>query len=425
LAFVAVGACALTVAACGSDSSNDNGSKSASSGTGSGAAKLSGDPIKIMAMAPVNSQVASFPAISDAATVYEKYINAHGGIGGRPLEVIKCDNRLDVNAAAKCARDGVSDGVVAGTGYTGIGMDKVLAIFGAKSIPWMPGASSGNPYEFNDGNSFPINVGSFQAVGRALIAVKYGCRNSAVLAPQLPQTELNQQLNQKTLKEQGFPESKIVRYPPTTPDIAPFVAKLKGADCIIDGGMAEQVMAKFGAAMQQAGITPKRLIMSPTLTVKTIKESAAVWNGKTTMVSYWTYPTADNAWKTYLSAVKDYASLDTAKNDYTASGSAGVWVAMNILGNTLKKVVEAGGTVDGAALKAELSKTTGVETGGLAPTIDFTKTTDIKDFPRLFSPNIGVAEVQDGKIVPDSEYHNIGEAIAGRKMTDPYFAPAS
>src|SRR5215212_408492 len=55
---------------------------------GGGAA--SGEPIKVMVTAPVNTQLPPYPNIPGAAEVYAKYINDKGGVAGRPLQVITC-----------------------------------------------------------------------------------------------------------------------------------------------------------------------------------------------------------------------------------------------------------------------------------------------------------------------------------------------
>ncbi|MGH9135404.1 MAG: hypothetical protein ACRDZZ_15800, partial [Ilumatobacteraceae bacterium] len=66
--------------------------------------EATGEPIKVMTEAPVDSQVAPYPNIQGAAEIYEQWINDRGGIAGRPLDVIFCDDRADAAEAANCAR---------------------------------------------------------------------------------------------------------------------------------------------------------------------------------------------------------------------------------------------------------------------------------------------------------------------------------
>src|SRR6476620_9052142 len=95
---------ALLAAGCGG---SDNGGSPTEA-----AAAPSGDPIKVMSEAPVDSPAFSYPNIPGAAKVYAQWINAKGGIAGRPLQVISCDDRADAAEAANCARKAAEEGVV-------------------------------------------------------------------------------------------------------------------------------------------------------------------------------------------------------------------------------------------------------------------------------------------------------------------------
>jgi ABC-type branched-subunit amino acid transport system substrate-binding protein len=54
-----------------------------------------------MTVAPVNTNLPPYPNIPASAQVFEKYINAKGGINGHPLQVETCDDRGDPNEGAK------------------------------------------------------------------------------------------------------------------------------------------------------------------------------------------------------------------------------------------------------------------------------------------------------------------------------------
>ncbi|MCW3063732.1 MAG: lipoprotein, partial [Solirubrobacterales bacterium] len=120
VAALAAGAVAMGLSACGGSSSS-----STSSGTGASAAgttttastKLpTGTPIKTMTITSLNSQGPVYPNISISAKAYEKWINAHGGIKGHPLQATVCDEHGKPTDAAACARQAVSDGDVAVVG---------------------------------------------------------------------------------------------------------------------------------------------------------------------------------------------------------------------------------------------------------------------------------------------------------------------
>ena len=77
---------------------------------------LTGEPIKLMTVTTLNAAGPTYQNIANTAKAYEWYVNARGGIGGRPIEVIVCDEQFDPAVAATCARQAVEENVVAVVG---------------------------------------------------------------------------------------------------------------------------------------------------------------------------------------------------------------------------------------------------------------------------------------------------------------------
>src|SRR3984893_11403738 len=109
-AVALAGATALAVAACGS--STHAGSPpttgSANRGTG-GTASPSGTPLKVLAV----TNLIDPKGEENGLKLAEAYINATGGIKGRPLQIIACNDNNNPNNAATCVRNGISQGAVA------------------------------------------------------------------------------------------------------------------------------------------------------------------------------------------------------------------------------------------------------------------------------------------------------------------------
>ncbi len=53
----------------------------------------------------MNTEGPQYKNIEETARVYEEYINANGGIGGRPLEANFCDARGTPTGVAACGRE--------------------------------------------------------------------------------------------------------------------------------------------------------------------------------------------------------------------------------------------------------------------------------------------------------------------------------
>src|ERR1700704_75468 len=104
---VGVACLALATAACSRGGSGKSNSSAAPSGPSadqtSTGPTLTGDPVVIGSMYPVSASLATFPELEYLAKIAVKVVNASGGIKGRPLEWVHCDDKGDPNVAATCA----------------------------------------------------------------------------------------------------------------------------------------------------------------------------------------------------------------------------------------------------------------------------------------------------------------------------------
>ncbi|HEX3714739.1 MAG TPA: ABC transporter substrate-binding protein [Trebonia sp.] len=135
----AAGAAATSAAATGSSSS---GAATAASAAGLSAylpgKKATGTPVKVGLINNEGSSPQSEPSVGDAAEAAADYANAElGGIGGHPLQVIRCGENEDNASATACANEMVQDNVtVVVIGSTGFGSVMVPIITKA-GIPYV------------------------------------------------------------------------------------------------------------------------------------------------------------------------------------------------------------------------------------------------------------------------------------------------
>ena len=145
------------------------------------AAAPTGDPIKVMTIAPVNTNLPPYPNIPAAAEVYEQYINDAGGIAGRPLEVITCDDRGDPNEGANCARQAVEEGVVAVVGSFVFDASRIIPVLEENNIAWfgeccpLVAQEFESPISYALGSLFPA-----QGTGNGWKMAQDGCEKVVV-----------------------------------------------------------------------------------------------------------------------------------------------------------------------------------------------------------------------------------------------------
>ncbi|MFE2883026.1 ABC transporter substrate-binding protein [Streptomyces graminifolii] len=144
LSAAALGACASLLAGCG-----------VVPGVTGGAG---GDSITVMTWAPWDTSATNKPGMPAMATAYAKWINKHGGINGRKLKVLTCNDHNTNVSAAKCAREAVAKNVVAVVGSYSEFSDSFFAPLEGAGIPYIGGYGV-TTEEFTRALSYPVNGG--------------------------------------------------------------------------------------------------------------------------------------------------------------------------------------------------------------------------------------------------------------------------
>ncbi|MFD4557032.1 ABC transporter substrate-binding protein [Streptomyces sp. NPDC058469] len=144
MSAAALGACASLVAGCGVIPGT-----AAGSGDGS---------ITVMTWAPWDTNATNKPGMPAMATAYAKWINKHGGINGRKLKVLTCNDHNTNVSAAKCARQAVQENVVAVVGSYSEFSDSYFAPLEGAGIPYIGGYGV-TTSEFTRALSYPVNGG--------------------------------------------------------------------------------------------------------------------------------------------------------------------------------------------------------------------------------------------------------------------------
>jgi ABC-type branched-subunit amino acid transport system substrate-binding protein len=125
---------------------------------------------------PVDSSVER-----DTVRAYMQAVNAAGGINGRQVEYVWCDSKYDASSAGSCARQMITQNVLAVVGLTApLGEDNEIRTLTKAGIPVIGGL--GTPSEFNDPLSYPVSA-SFFRYGSAIAdqAKALGAQNPAVV----------------------------------------------------------------------------------------------------------------------------------------------------------------------------------------------------------------------------------------------------
>jgi branched-chain amino acid transport system substrate-binding protein len=381
-------AAALTVVGCGSSSSSSASSSSASSSgsgasSGSSASTPKGSPITTMTIASVNYNGPTYQNILETATLYSKWINAHGGINGHPLVAMTCDEMGVPSGTASCARKAIAAHAVADVGSFSYNGATIVPIYQAAKVAWFGICCAIAPDEFHSAVSFPLGNNPALNPGGVYKAVKDGCKNIAVLELQLPTTPALNVLFNNTAKSAGYTgKLKFVPVALTTTDYTPQVTQATGGTDCISMYLSESNISGVMSAFSSTGGKQKLYGAQGNFDPVSTKGFDSIVKDD---IVYGTYPDLSSAaFAKYRDAISTYKP--PSKLDYNSLGGLGTWTAFLAFTNIVKGMK---GPINNQTFLTAASKTSNVNTGGILPPINFTKpyTGLGGQYPRAFNLN--------------------------------------
>jgi len=228
------------------------------SSTGGGAASSSGQksPIKVMVEGAISGPVYALPEMVTGAKAAVTRVNSDGGVNGRQLQLVVCDDQGNPNNAAACGRTAVSDGVTALVGGLSVYDDNLLPPLQKANIPYIASYDISNT-DHTSPASFPININAVDYAGFGTMLAKSGCTAAAGLAPnQGGENIIKQDLSYmaKAFTSNGGKTFKDIIFPLTATDLTADVATALtgGAQCVgLITGPQQTVQAL--TALQKSG----------------------------------------------------------------------------------------------------------------------------------------------------------------------------
>lgn len=365
------------------------------------------DTITVMTWAPQNTKATNKPGMPAFAQAYARWVNAHGGIDGRKLKVLTCNDRNDSVAAARCADRAVEENVVAVVGsYSQFG-DTFLPSLEGAGIPYIGGYGITNA-EFTSPLSYPVNGGQptlLAGLGRELART---CGPVALVRPdsiagdELPpllnsglkvggHPAAGDQLADEDATEYGSQSERTLRYSTTD---------LTDPGCVVPalGDRTTTFMDSFRRSRDDyTDVRTATVLGSVDQTVINASGGASSpYEGS--YITGW-YPVASDArWDPMKKVISEQAFGDN-RIDPADAGVQTTWIAYTVF----KKVVESLGdrAVTADSVRGALNKGLKVSTGGLTPTLQW-KFQDVLasvGYPRLVNRKVSLQVVREGRLV--------------------------
>jgi branched-chain amino acid transport system substrate-binding protein len=225
--------------------------------------RAAGSPVGI-GLFNVEGGPVSLPAVGDAAVAAADYANEHlGGLGGHPLQVVRCADKGDGASAAACADLFVRERVAAVVAGQPASADQIVPVVLKAGIPWV-GSSPSAASEI--GSSEPFFFGS-GFVGTLAAWAQYsedlGYRTVTLYGADNPQLVASVQAVGKPLFDKVGVALKVVTVAPGGPEATLEVAEglQSRPDAVIvvaDTSVCQSILA----ALHTAGATQPKLVNS-------------------------------------------------------------------------------------------------------------------------------------------------------------------
>ncbi|MFJ8362430.1 ABC transporter substrate-binding protein [Streptomyces sp. NPDC093984] len=365
------------------------------------------DRVTVMTWAPDKTSATNKPGMPAMAQAYARWINAHGGLNGRQLEVLTCNDHNDYVDAAKCARLAVKENAVAVVGSYSQYASSFLSPLESAGIPYIGGYGLTDD-EFKSVLSYPVNGGQPALLAGLGEELGRTCGHVALVRPDTVAGDELPLLLDAGLKAAHHASAADVRAAEDATalddqarqalDEATGNPQKKG--CVVPA--LDERTGTFMDSFRRlsAGYRPVRTASVLGSVDQSVIDSSGGGSGpyEDAYVTGW-YPEASDArWNEMKEVIKEQA-FDDDRIDPADAGVQTTWIAYTVL----KKVVESlgDGEVSARTIRMALDHGLKVDTGGLTPTLRwrFQDLTAVVDFPRLINSDVTFQVVRDGRLV--------------------------
>jgi ABC-type branched-subunit amino acid transport system substrate-binding protein len=341
------------------------------------------------------------------ARAYARWVNANGGLAGRKLTVLTCNDHNNTVNAAKCARRAVKENAVAVVGSYSQHSESFFPHLEGAGIPYIGGYGVTNA-EFTSPLSYPVNGGQptlLAGLGKELAA---SCGPVALVRPDtiagdaLP-AMLNAGLtagDHRTAADQRAAEDATEYSAQAEAALERATSDTDEKGCVVPalGDRTGTFLDSFRRAREDyPSVSTATVLGSVDQTViNSTGGASSPFEGA--YVTGW-YPAAsDSRWDAMKKVISEQAFTDT-RIDPADTGVQTTWIAYTVF----REVVESLGDeeVTANSVRGALDDGLKISTDGLTPTLrwEFTDKLASIGFPRLVNANVTLQTVKQGRLV--------------------------
>ena len=369
-----------------------------------GSAGGSPAPIVVMTWAPTGTNATNMPGMPAMAKAIEAYVNDQGGLDGRKLKVLTCNERNDAVAVTDCAQQAADAKAVAVVGSYSQEGSSFISALEADDIPYIGGYGITED-EYQSVMSFPINGGLPALLAGSGLQLAQTCKRVTLVRPDSITGDQFPIFLDQGLRTAGRQPVRDLLTKDDANDYTGIAAQAVGDDrsssCV--SAVLGDHTSTFFDALRRSGDQQPRVQLSSV--IGSVQQAVVDASGgpqsplEGARITDWYPPASDPRWDEMKSVVKKYAFGDDAI-DVADPGAQTTWIAYEVF----TKVVRAMGAkadIDADSLQKALNSTSKLSTGGLTPDLGWTDADmlGVPEHPRMVNTKVVYQVVRDGRLV--------------------------
>jgi ABC-type branched-subunit amino acid transport system substrate-binding protein len=384
-----------------------------------------------MTWAPSDTKATNKPGMPAFARAYARWINSKGGLNGRKLTVLTCNDHNDGVSAAKCARRAVKENVVAVVGSYSQYADSFFPPLEGAGIPYIGGYGVTND-EFTSPLSYPVNGGQptlLAGLGKELAGA---CGNVTLVRPDTIAGDELPVLLDSGLTTGGHRAADDVRAADDATEYSAQSTKALDSSTSDSSASGTSTSGTSASGSKQGCVVPAlgdrtstfmdsfrraredypavRTAMAMGSVDQTVIDASGGASGpyEGSYITGW-YPVESDARWDEMKKVISAEAFGDNRIDSADAGVQTTWIAYTVF----KKAVESlgGGEVSADSVRGVLNDGLKIPTGGLTPTLQWASrdTWSSADglasvgFPRMVNAHVTLQVVRQGQLVAARE----------------------
>jgi len=375
----------------------------ATSACGGPADAATGDhEVTVMTWAPSDTGSADRPGMTALAEAVGRELNAKGGLNGRKVQVLTCNEHNTSDGVSACARQAVDAHAVAVLGsYSQYGSSFIPTLESA-GIPYIGGYGLSTP-EFSSPMSYPVAGGTPALIagsGRQL--VEAGCKIVTLIRPDTRAGDTLLGYLAGALKPANV-KLVDIKAPEQSNDYSAIAQKAIGDDkagnCVTSA-LGSEPTSNLLDPYRRLG--PRHTVLASVIGSfqQSVVDSTGGDSGPLggAYATGWYPPEASHVWDALRGTVRSYGNGDTAI-DVSDPGVQTTWVAYEVLRQATARIGSK--PLTAKALRNVLDSGEPIDTAGATPPLSWGMTNMLPsaDSPRLVNTSVTFQQVQGGRLV--------------------------